>query len=412
MSGTITMTGEEYDAMAGELDRVSRELSCLQSVIAEPDELNAEPASDYETLRRQYLSLRLLTNSALARNRYLCRRDDRDMRAALSVNAANVSAERDTNAMLTDLLGRAEAERDALHAEAEALRGLTPELPPRPPEGAGLPRYGLRWNGPAQPLSVPMDDGYWTPWHLAEALRAEIEELDALCNRQSDLLSQAAIALRGPEPALTRYNHADIPLRVKMVVSELEAARGLLEQRIPCDVMLPPATTIKRGCPLSTVLASMKLREDVAPNQRVFTATPAPEVRCQTCDGTGDVHRADGEWLGDCHCVKAEQGERQEAACWVPRACLDKLRNGCNNSPAVLTDGPAEFNDTPLYTIPQPSQDVPGLVEALEQCAASLAWNCFGECRAVHAGPIMPAAKALDTARTALAAHRQAQRQA
>ena len=124
MSGTITMTGEEYDAMAGELDRVSRELSCLQSVIAEPDELNAEPASDYETLRRQYLSLRLLTNSALARNRYLCRRDDRDMRAALSVNAANVSAERDTNAMLTDLLEKAEAERDALHAEAEALRAI------------------------------------------------------------------------------------------------------------------------------------------------------------------------------------------------------------------------------------------------------------------------------------------------
>ena len=128
MSGTITMTGEEYDAMAGELDRVSRELSCLQSVIAEPDELNAEPASDYETLRRQYLSLRLLTNSALARNRYLCRRDDRDMRAALSVNAANVSAERDTNAMLTDLLEKAEAERDALHAEAEALRVLAASL--------------------------------------------------------------------------------------------------------------------------------------------------------------------------------------------------------------------------------------------------------------------------------------------
>ena len=112
--------GEEYDAMAGKLDRVSRELSCLQSVIAEPDELNAEPASDYETLRRQYLSLRLLTNSALARNRYLCRRDDRDMRAALSVNAANVSAERDTNAMLTDLLEKAEVERDKLRAELAA----------------------------------------------------------------------------------------------------------------------------------------------------------------------------------------------------------------------------------------------------------------------------------------------------
>jgi hypothetical protein len=56
-----------------------------------------------------------------------------------------------------------------LRAECEKLRGLTPEPPPRPPEGQGLPRYGLRWTGPGIPLSVPMDDGYWTPWHLAEA---------------------------------------------------------------------------------------------------------------------------------------------------------------------------------------------------------------------------------------------------
>lgn len=65
---------------------------------------------------------------------------------------------------------------------------------------------------------------------------------------------------------------------LKRLRAELEAARGLLEQRIPCDVMLPPATTIKRGCSLSTVLASMKMREEIPPNQRVFTATPAPEV--------------------------------------------------------------------------------------------------------------------------------------
>jgi 20S proteasome alpha/beta subunit len=26
-------------------------------------------------------------------------------------------------------------------------------------------------------------------------------------------------------------------------------------------------------------------------------------TRCEYCDGTGDVHRADGEWLGSCNCV-------------------------------------------------------------------------------------------------------------
>ena len=26
------------------------------------------------------------------------------------------------------------------------------------------------------------------------------------------------------------------------------------------------------------------------------------DARCEHCDGTGDVHRADGEWLGSCVC--------------------------------------------------------------------------------------------------------------
>jgi hypothetical protein len=70
-----------------------------------------------------------------------------------------------------------------LQAEVDRLRGLLPEMPPRPPYGGGLPRYGLRWNGPQRPLAVPMNDGYWTPWHLAfassEALVEALEEIVA-----------------------------------------------------------------------------------------------------------------------------------------------------------------------------------------------------------------------------------------
>jgi hypothetical protein len=44
-------------------------------------------------------------------------------------------------------------------------------LPPRPPVEqieSGLVRYGVCWEGiPAHPLLVPMEDGYWTPWHIA-----------------------------------------------------------------------------------------------------------------------------------------------------------------------------------------------------------------------------------------------------
>lgn len=50
----------------------------------------------------------------------------------------------------------------------------------------------------------------------------------------------------------------------------------------------------------------------------------------------------------------------QQPVCWASSTALAKLRNGRNNSPCVLTDGPAEFNDTPLYAIaqtaPQPEQ--------------------------------------------------------
>jgi hypothetical protein len=30
-----------------------------------------------------------------------------------------------------------------------------------------LLRYGIECAGPKDPIAIPMDDGYWTPWHLA-----------------------------------------------------------------------------------------------------------------------------------------------------------------------------------------------------------------------------------------------------
>lgn len=33
-----------------------------------------------------------------------------------------------------------------------------------------LTRYGLKWNGPKNFIPTIMDDGYWTPWHIADEL--------------------------------------------------------------------------------------------------------------------------------------------------------------------------------------------------------------------------------------------------
>ena len=81
-----------------------------------------------------------------------------------------------------DLLLAERRKTEAAEARIAELEGLRPELPYPPFLGApmpeGMPRYGLRYNGPTEPLAVPMPDGYWTPWHVANA-RAEAAEADA-----------------------------------------------------------------------------------------------------------------------------------------------------------------------------------------------------------------------------------------
>lgn len=40
-------------------------------------------------------------------------------------------------------------------------------------------------------------------------------------------------------------------------------------------------------------------------------ADSAPAVRCDSCDGTGDLIRADGEWLGRCSCPAGSASEQE-----------------------------------------------------------------------------------------------------
>lgn len=71
----------------------------------------------------------------------------------------------------------------------------------------------------------------------AQALREEVAEYEALCNRQAELLSQSIVAIRGPEPELTRWGYADLPLRVKTIVEEVAALRARV-------AVVPDASTV------------------------------------------------------------------------------------------------------------------------------------------------------------------------
>ena len=71
-------------------------------------------------------------------------------------------------------LATAEAEVVRLRGQVAALKGRVPDLPVVFRRGDPLPRFGIRWSSPTEPICVPMDDGYWTVWHYADAALAEI----------------------------------------------------------------------------------------------------------------------------------------------------------------------------------------------------------------------------------------------
>jgi hypothetical protein len=89
----------------------------------------------------------------------------------------------------------------ALADEVERLQGLKPECPPRPPHNNdashqhhALPRYGLRWSGPGEPVSVPMPDGYWTPFHVALEAVKPATALSELIAHHASLLETNSYA--------------------------------------------------------------------------------------------------------------------------------------------------------------------------------------------------------------------------
>lgn len=93
---------------------------------------------------------------------------------------------RDNEADLRFILDAKNDEIARLREEIETLKGIKPELPNYLPYGHPLPRFGLRWNGPTEPLTVPLDDGYWTPWHYADS---RIADLRSTLSRMADLRS-------------------------------------------------------------------------------------------------------------------------------------------------------------------------------------------------------------------------------
>lgn len=117
------------------------------------------------------------------------------------------------------------AQKDAEIAE---LKGITPEPPPRPPYlDSSECRYGIKWNGPTSPLAVPMDDGYWTPFHVA---KSKIDDLDAeIAKLEEKLKAQEECQERNDASNQDLLHEQDLEL--KKVRQENTALQKLIKEK-------------------------------------------------------------------------------------------------------------------------------------------------------------------------------------
>ena len=93
----------------------------------------------------------------------------------------------------------------ALKQVIEKLKGIKPEKLTRiiTVQAGKLPRYGIRWTSPTDPIALRMDDGYWTPYHIAQILINEAREIIEYCMSADteptteNILKAALIVQRG-----------------------------------------------------------------------------------------------------------------------------------------------------------------------------------------------------------------------
>ncbi|MDG9784947.1 hypothetical protein [Metapseudomonas otitidis] len=100
------------------------ECESLHSALGASDEIKAEPAGDYETLRKQFMSLLMMANSKCRQVKYWREQSNHVQQQKIWENAANVNAERDTNAMLTESLLKAEESLEEFRKDAERYRWI------------------------------------------------------------------------------------------------------------------------------------------------------------------------------------------------------------------------------------------------------------------------------------------------
>ena len=83
-----------------------------------------------------------------------------------------------------------------------------------------------------------------------ERLRAEVAELDKLREKMAGILSRTAVALRGPEPPLTRWSWHDLPERAAaaiVAIDVMQRAAAIAATDTPPNAEVSGAGTASAG---------------------------------------------------------------------------------------------------------------------------------------------------------------------
>jgi hypothetical protein len=217
-------------------------------------------------------------------------------------------------------LHNAKAERDAVHAEAEALRkGL------RDPEAVLV---GMLRGDIAKLSARGIAKAYGEVLNGEDAQHVEIARL------RSEVEALRAENERLLRSAQTNWNEfADGVGETARLRTELEAARVLLRKWLDADLGVSSPAINRLKCSTDYLLAT----------------TPAPEVRPTVKDPLT---------------VQAGHGERQDAVAWSLR--LPDGRTTLEKAYPKWAEGEGDgYAIQPLYTTQQPGPDVRALVEAL-----------------------------------------------
>jgi len=126
-----------------------------------------------------------------------------------------------------------------------------------------LQRFGIAWQGEKEPITQPMPDGYWTPWHIAS------NKIEALQNRVAELERQLEVERAGP----SRWRKVSESLPV------IPSDMGWSERVLVFDGVSVYFDALFRGCPRPFWGCTMTSSR----NPIMWMPIPRPDTSSDTC---------------------------------------------------------------------------------------------------------------------------------